>query len=154
MKTADCIKSSIIKRRGIKGHIAVDEIGLPLESDWTKKYYADVYEITTDKKVIIYEVKSSKQDYRSDKKWQNYLNYCDLFYFVAPLNVIEIIRAEVPSHVGLYSYDNSYLVCIRSARKHKENTFTEALKKKLQTQLAYRFTKMHRERLSMAKEVE
>ena len=31
--------------------------------------------------VTIIEIKSSVADFRSDKKWQEYLNYCDRFFF-------------------------------------------------------------------------
>lgn len=32
--------------------------------------------------IIAIEVKASKNDYLSDEKWNNYLNYCDEFYFL------------------------------------------------------------------------
>lgn len=143
MKIADLIKSSIIQRRGFKGHTLVDEVGLPLNASWDNTYYADVFEITTDKKIVIYEVKSSKADYRSDKKWRNYLQFCEYFYFVAPKDVIEIIKEEVPKHVGLYIYHNDYLECVRSARRHNKDILDEETVKNLNIKMGYRFTKMH-----------
>lgn len=143
MKTADLIKSSIIQRRGFKGNSLVDEVGLPLDAYWDNTFYADVFEITKDKKVVIYEVKSSKADYRSDKKWHNYLQFCEYFYFAAPSDVIEIIKDEVPKHVGLYKYHNDYLECIRPARRHNKDVFNSEVEKNLYIKMGYRFTKMH-----------
>ena len=33
---------------------------------------------------VIVEVKSSVADYRADRKWQQYLAFCDRFYFAVP----------------------------------------------------------------------
>ena len=145
MKTADLIKSSIIERRGLKGHTVVDEAGLPLDASWDNTYYADVFEITKDGKIIIYEVKSSKADYRSDKKWRDYLQFCEYFYFAAPKEVIEIIREEVPKHVGLYIYNTriDYLECIRPARRHNKDLLDDKTIKNLNIKVGYRFAKMY-----------
>lgn len=139
MKIADAIKSSIISKRGFKGSYVVDEAGLPLDKEWTKDFYADVYEITKENKVIIYEVKSCLSDYRSDKKWHNYLDFCDLFYFVSTKDVIEVIKNEVPSHVGLYVFDKGHIICARASKKHKDNTYTDVLKEKILRVISYRY---------------
>ena len=41
----------------------------------------DVAGLDASGKFIIVEVKSSLADFRSDQKWQDYLVYCDQFYF-------------------------------------------------------------------------
>ena len=41
----------------------------------------DVFGLDRAGQVAIVEIKSSLADYRSDQKWQEYLDYCDLFYF-------------------------------------------------------------------------
>ena len=46
-----------------------------------------------------YEVKVSRRDFLSDEKWQGYLRYCNEFYFVTPLGMVQ--PAEVPGDVGL-----------------------------------------------------
>ena len=44
----------------------------------------------------IVEIKSSVQDFRSDGKWQEYLDFCDRFYFaVAPAFPQELLPVEV-----------------------------------------------------------
>jgi hypothetical protein len=51
----------------------------------------------------IVEIKSSAADFRSDGKWQDYLAFCDRFYFaVAP----EFPRALLPAETGLIVADD------------------------------------------------
>jgi hypothetical protein len=42
---------------------------------------ADLVAIDHVGKITIIEVKSSLADYRTDRKWRDYLDYCDVFYF-------------------------------------------------------------------------
>ena len=49
--------------------------------------------------IIGYEVKVSRSDFRRDRKWPGYLQYCNLFYFVVPWGLIE--PKEVPEEAGL-----------------------------------------------------
>lgn len=57
-----------------QGFIVASEVVLP------NKKRADVIGYNNEK-IIIIEVKSSKEDYRQDHKWTEYLSYCDEFYF-------------------------------------------------------------------------
>ena len=57
-----------------QGFIVASEVVLP------NKKRADVIGYN-EEKIIIIEVKSSKEDYRQDHKWTEYLPYCDEFYF-------------------------------------------------------------------------
>ena len=51
----------------------------------------------------IVEIKSSLSDFRTDRKWKEYLDFCDRFYFaVGP----EFPRALLPGEVGLIIADN------------------------------------------------
>lgn len=60
----------------------------------------DVVEINRNKrKVKIYEVKSCRQDFTSDNKFEKYLKFCTNFGFVAPEGVIK--KSELPKKVGL-----------------------------------------------------
>ena len=51
------------------------------------------------KPIIGYEVKLTRADFRRDRKWAGYLQYCNLFYFVVPWGLIE--KREVPEEAGL-----------------------------------------------------
>jgi len=46
-----------------------------------------------------YEIKVSASDFRRDRKWIGYLEYCNLFYFVCPWGVIP--PGLVPEEAGL-----------------------------------------------------
>lgn len=56
---------------------------------------ADLAGIDRKGRIAIVEIKSSVADFRSDQKWPEYLDYCDLFYFAVPLDFpVEILPAE------------------------------------------------------------
>lgn len=44
---------------------------------------ADIAGVSPDGAIHIVEVKSSIQDFRADKKWTSYIEYCDYFYFAS-----------------------------------------------------------------------
>lgn len=49
--------------------------------------------------IIGYEIKINRSDFRRDRKWAGYLEYCNLFYFVVPWGLVE--PREVPAEAGL-----------------------------------------------------
>ena len=60
----------------------------------------------------IVEIKSSVQDFRSDGKWQEYLDFCDRFYFaVAP----EFPQDLLPVEVGLIVADDWHGTILRES---------------------------------------
>ena len=62
----------------------------------------DVIGLDAKGRVIIVEVKSSLEDFRSDRKWPEYLEYCDAFYFAVP----EFFpQAVIPEEAGLIVAD-------------------------------------------------
>ena len=62
----------------------------------------DVAGIRRDGTVAIAEVKSSLADFRADKKWTEYLDFCDVFYFAVPET---FPRAVLPADSGLIIAD-------------------------------------------------
>lgn len=44
----------------------------------------DVIGVNGASEVAIAEIKTSEADYRADRKWQEYLDFCDRFYFAVP----------------------------------------------------------------------
>ena len=62
----------------------------------------DVMGIDPSGQVAIVEIKSSLEDYRSDGKWQEYLDFCDLFYFAV---AAEFPREVLPPDCGLLVAD-------------------------------------------------
>lgn len=58
-----------------KGYRVLSEFALP------NKKRVDIIGINLKKEIVIVEVKSNKSEIKLDKKWKNYLNYCNYFYF-------------------------------------------------------------------------
>jgi hypothetical protein len=62
--------------------------------------------------VVICEVKSGIDDYRVDRKWQEYGPFCDAFYFaVAP----EFLQGVLPDEPGLIVADGFGGAVVREA---------------------------------------
>lgn len=78
------------------GNCRFDMINLQFQNKWNdnKKQY-----ITSNKQVIIYEFKVNRYDFLNDKKWQNYLEYCNKLIFVCPKGIIN--PDELPKGIGL-----------------------------------------------------
>ncbi|HYG27934.1 MAG TPA: DNA repair putative endonuclease MmcB [Caulobacteraceae bacterium] len=63
---------------------------------------ADLMALGPKGEIVIVEVKSGREDYLTDRKWGEYLPYCDAFYFaVAP----EFPRQLLPEEPGLIVAD-------------------------------------------------
>jgi len=68
------------------GHLRLDAVAL--KKSWSRPC------------VTGYEVKVSRNDFLSDSKWPEYLQYCNRFYFACPCGLIK--KEELPdSRVGL-----------------------------------------------------
>jgi hypothetical protein len=78
------------------GYAPLLEVGLP------NGRRADLMAISPKGRIAICEVKSGLEDYRADRKWGEYLPFCDAFYFaVAP----EFPQAILPPGPGLIVAD-------------------------------------------------
>ena len=78
------------------GYAPLLEVGLP------NGRRADIMALSPKGRVAICEVKSGIEDYRSDRKWGEYLPFCDQFFFaVAP----EFPRQALPEGPGLIVAD-------------------------------------------------
>lgn len=68
--------------------------------------------------VTIVEVKSSLPDFRSDRKWQEYVDFCDFFFFAVP----EGFPQEVlPDDCGLMAADAFGAVVLRDSPDFRLN---------------------------------
>ena len=63
----------------------------------------DVIAVNGVGETVIVEIKTSSADYRSDRKWNEYLEFCDAFYFAVP-SAFPI--ALLPSECGLLVADD------------------------------------------------
>jgi hypothetical protein len=79
---------------------------MPLSSG----HRADVMALDEAGRVLIVEVKSSIADFRSDQKWQAYLDHCDLFAFAVPPG---FPTAILPGEAGLFVCDGYEALALR-----------------------------------------
>ena len=92
-------------------------------------------------RVTIIEIKSSLEDFRSDGKWQSYLEFCDFFYFaVAP----DFPARVLPDEVGLIAADGYGAEILRPSpnfalngarRRSLQLQFAQAAARRLQSLL-------------------
>jgi hypothetical protein len=88
------------------GYAPLAEVGLP------NGRRADLMALGPKGEVVIVEVKSSPEDYLCDRKWGEYLPYCDAFYFaVGP----EFPQALLPEEPGLIVADRFGGAVVRDA---------------------------------------
>jgi hypothetical protein len=78
------------------GHSVLREMPLP---DGRR---ADIFAVGRDGAITIVEVKSSIEDWRSDLKWPDYLDWCDRLYFAVP---VDFPQALIPDEIGLIVAD-------------------------------------------------
>jgi hypothetical protein len=63
----------------------------------------DVIAVNGAGETVIVEIKTSTADYRADRKWSEYLAFCDAFYFAVPT---AFPLALLPSECGLMVADD------------------------------------------------
>jgi hypothetical protein len=88
------------------GYAPLLEVGLP------NGRRADVMALGKKGDIVIVEVKSGAQDYRVDRKWPDYLPFCDAFFFaVAPEFPMDLL----PDQPGLIVADGFGGAVVREA---------------------------------------
>ena len=88
------------------GYAPLLEVGLP------NGRRADLMALSPRGRIAICEVKSGLEDFRTDRKWSEYMPYCDAFYFaVAP----EFPREMLPEAPGLIVADGFGGAVLRDA---------------------------------------
>jgi hypothetical protein len=63
---------------------------------------ADILALAGSGEFVIVEIKTSPADFRADRKWANYLDFADRFYFAVPLG---FPTALIPEQCGLMVAD-------------------------------------------------
>lgn len=63
---------------------------------------ADVVGLGRDGRIVIVEIKSGVADFQSDRKWNDYIEWCDLFYFAVSASFPTEI---IPDDAGLILAD-------------------------------------------------
>lgn len=97
------------------------------------KLRCDIMAISYDETVTIMELKTCKEDFKHDNKWDKYLDYCDYFYFFCPDNVISV--NDIGDKAGLiYLTDNGFKIIRESKKlnpKYINNSWIRHIFKKL-----------------------
>ncbi|WP_114394998.1 MmcB family DNA repair protein [Oleisolibacter albus] len=80
--------------RGVRRMLADRAIRTLVEFPLANGRRADVLGLAEDGEIVIVEVKSGAVDFKTDHKWQDYLAFCDRFYFaVGPDFPLDLIPA-------------------------------------------------------------
>lgn len=96
----------IVRTFGERGESALTEVTL------ANGRRADVLALDAAGRLTIVEIKSSRADFRSDRKWREYLEFCDAFYFA----VAEDFPVELlPDDTGLMIADRWSAHVVRDA---------------------------------------
>ena len=104
--------------RGLARHFAAH--GLVSLSEFTLRSgrRADLFCLDAKSRITIVEIKSSIEDFRSDQKWPDYLEYCDYFFFAVPER---FPREVIPAEQGLMVADGYGATVIREAENLRLN---------------------------------
>jgi hypothetical protein len=73
---------------------------------------ADVMALQSSGEIVIVEVKSSIEDFRSDRKWGEYRQFCDALYFAVP---DDFPTDLIPHECGLIAADHFAAEIVRPA---------------------------------------
>ncbi len=74
---------------------------------------ADVMAVGAKGEVVIVEIKSCLQDFRTDRKWPEYAPYCDRFYFAVDC---DFPQDRIPDEAGLLVCDGFGGAVVRECR--------------------------------------
>ncbi len=95
--TSQRLARGVCRALGALGYAVLTEF--PLNSGRR----VDVIAVNGAGETVIVEIKTSTADYRSDRKWNEYLEFCDAFYFAVPT---AFPLALLPTDCGLMIADD------------------------------------------------
>jgi hypothetical protein len=105
-ETTSAVTRGAARLVGSMGYAPLAEVGLP------NGRRADLMALGPKGEIVIVEVKSSAEDFLCDRKWGEYLPFCDAFYFaVGP----EFPKSLLPEEPGLIVADGFGGAVVRDA---------------------------------------
>src|SRR5262249_7555637 len=110
--TAQRLARGVCRALSALGYAALTEF--PLNSGRR----VDVIAVNGAGETVIVEIKTSIADYRADRKWNEYLEFCDAFYFAVP---IAFPLALLPTDCGLMIADDYGAEILRRATAQPMN---------------------------------
>lgn len=129
-----------ILARGVVRHMVELGHASLLEFVPTRGLRVDVMVLTGQDELWVIECKSSRADFTSDKKWQNYLDWCDRYFWaVDPDFDLDLL----PADTGVILTDGYGAEIIRPAPIHKlAPARRKTLVKKIAQQATARLTRL------------
>ena len=104
---------------------------------------ADVLALNMRHQLVIVEVKSSVRDFKTDSKWQGYLEYADKFYFLMDESVLAKVQHLIEDRrVGLMVPYGKSVRVVKPAKTL--DTLTDERRLNLITRLAFRNADVNR----------
>ncbi len=110
--TAQRLARGVCRALGALGYAALTEF--PLNGGRR----VDVIAVNGAGETVIVEIKTSAADYRADRKWTEYLEFCDAFYFAVPS---AFPLALLPADCGLMIADDYGAEILRRAAAEPMN---------------------------------
>ncbi len=107
---APAIARGVCRLFAAAGYSTITEMRLP---DGRR---ADVMAMLPDGAIHIVEIKSCAADFRADRKWPGYRDFCDNFYFAIDLATPPDI---IPAEVGLIVADGYGAQVVRAGAEHR-----------------------------------
>lgn len=109
-ETATKVRRGVQKLLSEMGHSVLPELSL------ASGRRADLISLTPKGEIWIVEIKSSLEDFRVDKKWQDYRSHCDRLFFASHADVPQEI---FPQDCGFILSDGFGAHIMREAPEHK-----------------------------------
>lgn len=94
--TAASVQRGVCRMLYHAGHVSIPEFQL------ASGRRADILSLDQKGNIWIVEIKSSLADFQVDKKWPEYMDYCDQFFFARPVDLDETF---FPAETGLIVAD-------------------------------------------------
>lgn len=88
--------------RGVQRMLIEHGLASVLEAPLANGRRADVMAVTAKGEIWIVETKSCVADFSCDEKWQDYLEYCDRYFFAV---TADFPQELIPDHAGLICAD-------------------------------------------------
>lgn len=106
---ADAVARGVTRLFGSLGFAAIREFVLG------SGRRADVAALDAGGRLAIVEIKVSLADFRADRKWPEYLDYCDALYFAIPPDLPRAPFEALPEGIGLMVADRFGAGIVREA---------------------------------------
>ncbi|KQT64426.1 MULTISPECIES: MmcB family DNA repair protein [unclassified Aureimonas] len=107
---------AMLVRRGVQRLMAAWRVALLPEMALASGRRADLVGLTEKGEVLIVEIKTSIEDFRTDRKWPDYRQHCDRLYFATHPGVSAAI---FPEDCGLIVSDGYGAEMLREAPEHR-----------------------------------